>query len=317
MTSVDFDRLRITNRLLVREAISRGWQVSVADYRTGLVSYLIPGKGEMLVSGVNGPFTNAINVLISDDKILAAIFAKKAGLNLPESLLLKDQAQANEFLQRYAPIVVKPIDSAHGQGVSVGIKDADSLQAALPRARRYSKNILLQQQVNGLDLRLVFIGQAYTAAAIRKPAEVVGDGTHSLGQLIGIENNSGWRAPNYLLPINNIDEEAARVFLGKTIDRIASKDEVVQVVGTANIGTGGYSIDVTDELPKFIIDQAQKLVQMLDMSICGVDFIWDQQVNKAYFIELNANPSFGLHVYPAKGKSRPLAKIFLDWLEAK
>lgn len=314
---IDLKKLQITNRLIVSEAQARGWAVDIVDYRTGLISYTPPGKKPLLFKGVKGPFTKATDVFIADDKLIANIYAKKTGLDTPETLLFQNELEAEEFINKYAPIVVKPLDSAHGRGVSVGIKDVAELQSALKRARHFSADIILQQQVTGEDLRLLFIGGEFRAAAIRKAAEVTGDGVRSLEQLIELENNSGRRAPDYLLPLNLIDEEASKLFLGKTIKNIPKKNETITVVGTANIGTGGYAIDITDEIEQSLVDGARRLTQSLEIMICGIDFLWDSESQKAYFIELNSGPSFGLHTFPAVGKPRPLAKIFLDWVETE
>lgn len=287
----------------------------VIDYRKGLMAYTVPAKGQLVFKGVVGPSTKATDVFIADDKLVTENYARQAGLNIPESQLFSDQAAAEEFLRKNAPIVVKPADSAHGQGVSMNIQNTDQLKEAITRAGEYADDVLLQKQVSGDNLRLLFFGENLQAAAIRKPAEVKGDGQHNLVDLIEAENKGGKRAPDYLLPLNLIDHEAAKLFLGQKINDVPQKDETVQVVGTANIGTGGYAIDVTDEIEPSIVEQASNLIRSIGIEISGVDFIWDKQSNKAYFIEINASPSFGLHVYPAVGKSRPLAKNFLDWVE--
>jgi D-alanine-D-alanine ligase-like ATP-grasp enzyme len=114
--------------------------------------------------------------------------------------------------------------------------------------------------------------------------------------------------------LNYIDVAAAKRYLGERMQEIPAKDIEVTVVGTANIGTGGIAIDVTKRLDPRLKDMAEKMAREVDIPVCGVDFIMnDQEIN---FIEINASPSFGLHVNPSVGEPQPVVEAFFEWVEA-
>jgi hypothetical protein len=175
---------------------------------------------------------------------------------------------------------------------------------------------LLQQQVSGNDLRILIIDGQLAAASERVPASVVGDGSSTIMQLIEKENiTNSLRGVNYEKPLNKIDVDSALQFLGESVlHTIPKKGESVQVVGTANIGTGGHAINRTDAVPAAIIDEAKKFASSTGVYTCGVDFLYDQSSQSWYFIEANSSPSFGLHLWPTEGEAINVTQIFVTRL---
>lgn len=308
--------LRITNQLVIQEATNRGWSYSLIDEDSGLVEYILPTGATVLVKSVVTQFSPALGSQIADRKQLFYDLATKWSVPIPETLRLKDDASAAAFLEKYRQIVVKPQDGAHGNGVTTNVTDPDSLAKAIARAREFSDGVVLQQQVYGDDYRLLMINHKLAAAAIRKPASVTGDGVQTVRQLIETENQNPTRGENYQTPLNKISLPAAELFLGEALGEVPGAGIEVQVAGTANIGTGGYAIDVTDSISEQMVAVAEDITKKLGMPICGVDFIVDENLGPRV-IEINASPSFGLHAFPYRGQPRPVAKIFLDWLEPK
>lgn len=309
---------RITSQLVMQAAEQRGWRVSPISEKIGLFSIELP-KGEIFYVRSNTSYKGSgINSSIAKRKDLFYLIAKDLGYSLPATLRvtdLQDTREADAFLAEYGRIVVKPGDRAHGDGITVGVTTKEQLTAALARAAECSKNVLLQEQVIGDDYRLLFIGGKLAAAAIREPASVVGDGQHTTKELIEFENTNPKRGHGYETMMTHIDISAAELYLQERLNTIPAPNEKVQVVGVANIGKGGIAIDVTDNLPPGLLDQAQKVIDHFRLGLCGVDFLVDAS-GKAYLIETNVRPSFGLHEYPAQGKPRDTPNIFLDWLTA-
>jgi glutathione synthase/RimK-type ligase-like ATP-grasp enzyme len=314
---IHFEELKITNRLLAQEAISRGWVVNVLDYRLGIIEYQDPRSGKkMLFKGANGPFTRATDIIIADDKVFSAQLAARLGLSVPETLTVADNTNAEDFLRQHEAVVVKPLDSAHGSGVTLDIKTNDQLHDAIAYAAQFSSTVLVQQQVRGEDFRVLCIGGQPAAVTHRHPATVIGDGEHTIAGLIDVENSSGARAADYKKSLNFINKTAAERFLGAAINTIPPAGQAVQVVGMANIGMGGSAENVTSTGNE-IARMAGLIAGHLQLAICGVDFLVSETDGMPYFIELNGNPSFGLHVYPAIGESVPVHKMYWDWIEGR
>lgn len=289
---------------------------SVSD--NGLLRFSINGKTRYVQSSLTDQ-SSPIGMNISESKSITADLATSIGLKLPISMRYSTLDSSIDFLNAHKMIVVKPNDGAHGNGVTVGVTTQAELNDAVEIALKFSKSgtVILQQQVTGQDVRVLIIDGKLAASSIRTPAEVTGDGQHTIAQLIAIENDSELRGQNYHTSLNEIDSETANMFLGTAaLSSIPAKDETMQVAGTANIGTGGTATDITDHLPESIIMQSKDLAEELSLQCAGVDFIADDLADPSsyYFIEVNASPSFGLHMKPTHGSPREVQKIFVDML---
>ncbi len=301
------------------ELCRHGLVVDIVNRDRGLLSFH-DGNRQRFIHSTKPDTSGSIGVMISDNKQLAQQIAASLGIRAPESVVDPDEKAARDFLHSNAPLVAKPLDGAHGNGVVLNITDDDQLATACRAARTASRGdrIILQQQVAGNDIRILVIGDQVGAAAVRRPAEIVGDGVSTVRQRIEYENtHNPDRAANYKKKLNYIDITAAVSFLGTKIDTyIPTKGEVYRVVGPSNIGKGGTSIDVTDEVPFEIQRQAIELARSIGLSVCGVDFMTDDIADSSayYFIEANACPSLGLHLNPNAGSSRPVAKMLVDYM---
>lgn len=309
------DRLKITTRLIVDEAEARGYSVEVLDAKKCFIRIKDSSGEEYLLRSNTSAKTSAISYLIANHKPTVSQLMRKCGVPVPAECIYTDPDSALKFLHEHKNLVVKPVDAAHGNGVTVGVKTREELERAIDFAHTFSRNIILQEFVSGQDYRLLLIGGQLAAAAIRKPAFVLGDGLHTVGELIEIENSSSERGRNYSKKLNLIDVRAAKRFLGDALQKIPALGQEVQVVGTANIGAGGIAIDVTDDLPRELVEMGGKASRVMSMGLCAVDIIMEgKDVATARLIEVNASPTFGMHEYPSVGSPRRVTKKFLDWL---
>ncbi len=314
-------KLKVTARLIIEELRKRGINTDVFYADGTTINFLYKSVPHVII-GCNPDISAASSFVIARNKQLTEhLLRKYSSVRLPKTMFYTADESACEFLQENHLIVVKPADGAHGNGVTVGIREVDSLSAAIRFSRSYSpsSSVILQEQVSGRDVRVLCIDGRPVAASYRDPATVVGDGYSTIGELIDRENheNRDRGEVSYDKPLNRISLEAANIFLGKRISHIPAKGENVVVVGTANIGTGGRSVECLSELPEDMLSDAVSAAGIAGCFICGVDFIYDRQEGTYYLIELNASPSFGLHVYPSAGKSTDIAKIYVDRLLAR
>jgi cyanophycin synthetase len=306
--------LSVTPQLILSELEKRGIAARQVESRSPKVFLEFTDKSgkRRYINGAVADKSNAVACRIADDKLATAALAERIGVPTPATIVYETPVQAAGFLEQYHQIVVKPLDSAHGHGVTVGVDTADKLTEAIEHAQMFSDTVLLQQQVSGNDVRLLFIGGQLVAAAHRKPASVTGDGQHTVAELIDLTNAQPDRGEHYQKKYNVIPLAVAEAYLGERFTAIPNEDEEVQVIGTANVGSGGLAIDVTDELPAEAVAYGKKVIDELRMGVCGVDFIISSEA--AYLIEINASPSFGMHAQPHEGQPRDVARAFVDWL---
>ncbi|MBI2798522.1 ATP-grasp domain-containing protein [Candidatus Saccharibacteria bacterium] len=303
----------MTTKLIYDEILLRGWKVEILDEQKNFLRFWDDSGKHHLLKNDNTEKTSLINFYIAKDKQITYKLAADLGIPIPNTLAFTEMEGAEEFLGREGRVVVKPQDSAHGQGVTAGIVDVSKLHTAIKFAQAYSNKPLIQTHVEGDDYRLLYIDKKLVAATIREPASIVGDGKQSISELILAENQNPKRGKNYVKELNVIDEAAAVEYLGDRVSEVPRKDEKVQVIGVANMGRGGKAIDVTDNVSSQMLEYASKIVNYLDMGLCGVDFIYNTKDNQMFLIEINAAPSFGLHEHPSVGKGRNVAKSFVDW----
>lgn len=306
--------LNITTQLVMQAATARGWKAELYEGGKGLYTVSTLDGRKFFLKGMRSFKTGEVNGYIAGQKDIAQAIATELKIRTPATMQYKAMGQKEtDFLKRHGRVVVKPVGGAHGLGVSVNIDTLPRLNRAVEIAAEYSQSILLQQQIAGDDYRLLMIGGELVAAAIRRPAFVIGDGVHTVEQLIKVENGSNRRGPGYQKSLSHIDSDSASEFLGDAMKSVPAKGEEMTVVGIANIGRGGVSIDVTRTVGDQLVKDAQKLTDYLDMGVCGVDFIVTED-NSHYFIEMNGAPSLGLHERPYSGSPQPVADAFLDWL---
>jgi GNAT-family acetyltransferase (TIGR03103 family) len=221
-----------------------------------------------------------------------------------------DARREREFLEAHRRVVVKPSRGEQGRGIAVGIETIDELRAAVDRARRVDERVLIEEMVEGEDLRLVVIDYRLVAAAIRRRPEVVGDGRLSLRRLI--ERQSRRRAAatdgESTIPI---DAETTRTLglAGLGLDDVVEEGRVVTVRGTANLHAGGTIHDVTDEVHPVLVGAAIRTARVIGMPVVGVDLMVRSPRQPGYaFIEANERPGLANH------EPQPTAQRFIDLL---
>jgi cyanophycin synthetase len=308
--------LKNTPSYILKELQRRDIEVEVLDEKNSLLRFRSPGgKWRFLLSCVSDQ-SSAVGRFICNHKDIALMAARMSDLPLVPDTVYENDEQAIAFMQEHTPIVTKPIDGAHGRGVSVAIEDVSQLKEAVHLAREADPDgkVLLQKMVAGEDARLLVIGGRFVAAVRRIAAHVTGDGQRTLKELIEHENkNNPKRVTGYTGTLRQIDMAAAKKFLQEDISKIPDKDERVQVVGMSNTSMGGYAVDATDEIPQDIATKVEALAEALHLPTCGVDFLIDADKNY-YFLEINGSPGFGPHIHPHEGKARDVTKVYVDWL---
>jgi len=215
---------------------------------------------------------------------------------------------ALDFLSDHAPIVVKPCMQWGGRGVSMGVRTAEDLHAAVRFARRYEPDVVLEETAPGEDLRVILVGGELAAAIRRKPASVTGDGVHSIRQLIA-RRNARRRAedPSNVIPWNAETRHNLRE-LGRTADEIPDAGEHVRVRLTNNYHTGGTVDVVTDSVPSRALKIAQRIVRELGLPLAGIDFLIDRASRRMTVIEVSPD----MAISPPEGDT--VAKCFLEYL---
>ncbi len=296
-------------RIIVDEAHRRGIDVQVDDAEAGLFT-LIHGSRRVRCRESLSDLTSAISMTLCQDKSLTHKVLRNAGLKLPAQQLAGNGDDNLAFLDEHERVVVKPLDGEQGHGVAVDLRTIEDVQQAIETAREFDSRVLLESFYEGLDLRLVVIGFEVVAAAIRRPAEVIGDGQHSIRALIEAQSRRRQAATGGESKIP-MDHETERTLAaaGYDYDSILPAGEHLFVRRTANLHTGGVLEDVTAILHPTLVDAAVRAARALDIPMVGLDLMVPAADQPEYvFIEANERAGLANH------DPQPTAERFVDLL---
>lgn len=221
------------------------------------------------------------------------------------------------------PLVFKPLNGNHGKGATINVKTREEAIEAFAYAQKYSHRVIVERFITGHDFRVLVIDNRMVAAAQRVPAHIVGDGINTINKLIEIENSDprrGYGHENVLTEIN-IDRDTLDLLdkKGYTLDTIPEKSEIVYLKSTANLSTGGTSIDVTDMVHPQNIFMCERIARVIGLDICGIDIMANNLTellteNGGVVLEVNAAPGFRMHLAPSEGLPRNVAAPVIDML---
>lgn len=295
--------------IVVDEARRRGIHVDVIDAEGGLFRLTHGGRTIRCRESLS-ELTTAVALSICDDKAVTRRILKDAGIKVPDQIEAGDASADAAFLQKYGEVVVKPARGEQGRGVATGLSDFDNVNAAIEVARRISDRVLVEEYVQGEDLRLIVIDFRLVAAAVRRPPRIVGDGRSDVQSLIAYQSRRRAAATGGESTIP-VDRETERCLAeaGLTLDSVPEEGRTINVRRTANLHTGGTIHDVTGEVHPRLAEAAVKAARTIDIPVVGIDFIVRSPRGPEYaFIEANERPGLANH------EPQPTAERFVDLL---
>ena len=295
--------------ILVEEAYKRGIDVQIDDAAAGLFTLSHGGRRIRCRESLSD-LTSAISMSLCQDKCLTHKVLSQAGLNVPTQQLAGNADDNLAFVEEHGRVVVKPVDGEQGNGVAVDLDSIEQVQQAIEAARAFDSRVLLESFHEGLDLRIVVIGFEVVAAAIRRPAQVIGDGQHRVQRLIEAQSRRRQAATGGESRIP-LDAETLRTVqaAGYDYDSILPAGQVLAVRRTANLHTGGCLEDVTAVLHPVLADAAIRAARALDIPVVGLDLMVPAADQPDYvFIEANERAGLANH------EPQPTAERFIDLL---
>jgi GNAT-family acetyltransferase (TIGR03103 family) len=287
-------------RIIVDEAFRRGIDVQVDDAEAGLFT-LIHGGRRIRCRESLCDLTSSVSMTLCQDKSLTHKVLKAAGLSLPAQQLAGSADDNQDFLDEHRRVVVKPLDD---------LSNLDEVQRAIEHARQFDSRVLLESFHEGADLRIVVIGYEVVAAAIRRPAQIIGDGHTSIVALIEVQSRRRQAATGGESRIP-MDQETLRTVqaAGFDMDSILPRGKELTVRKTANLHTGGHLEDVTRILHPVLVDAAVRAARALDIPVVGLDLLVPA-ADQPEYVFIEANERVGL----ANHEPQPTAERFVDLL---
>ncbi|NJC41022.1 cyanophycin synthetase [Brevundimonas alba] len=289
-------------RLNGQSLVQLGWgarqrrlRASVTD-RTGLVASELAGdkaEAKALLSAIGCPVARGVVVRTADRAIAEAKGLKR-------------------------PLVVKPLDGNHGRGVTTGLRTEDEIRAAFELAVPHSRHVIVEEELPGRDHRILVVDGQVVAVAERVPAQVIGDGSRTITELVAEANADPRRGDGHENTLTRIrlDDQAARDILerqGMTVDSVPAAGQVVALRTTANLSSGGIAIDRTDQIHPDNAAIARRAALAVGLDVAGIDLLAPDITRSIRetgggIVEVNAAPGLRMHLAPSEGQARDVAE---------
>jgi cyanophycin synthetase len=263
---------------------------------------------------------SSVGKSIADKKHLTKSVLHYFKLPTAKSVLIENEADLEKISTLSFPVVMKPLEERHGVGVMVGLRNIEELKKSYT-SQDYT-SVLAEETLTGTEYRIVCIDFKFAAAAFRKPAHVLGDGEHTIEELVTEKNKHPWRGKGHEhnLTLIEIDDTVIKNLAEQelTPQSIPAKNQEVVLRKTANLSTGGEAWDVTDEVCPENRELFERIAKACDLNVIGIDMMCQdlstpiEGQNKAGVIEVNASPGLRMHHYPIQGSPQPLAEKILQ-----
>ena len=282
------------------------------------------GKYQQRIQATVTGRTSHIAVELASDKEETNKILASLGLPVPRQELVQNEAEAWRAARRIGlPVVTKPYNGNHGRGISIRLSSEEEVIAGFRAAREHSRSVIVENFVTGDDHRLLVVNGELVAATKRTPGHVVGDGSHTVAELVEIVNRDPRRGVGHEKVLTRLELDAQALTMleraGLAPDSVPGPDQVVYLRSTANLSTGGTATDVTDIIHPDNRDMAVRAIKAVGLDVGGVDFLTDN-IAESYkthgggICECNAAPGFRMHVAPSEGTPRDVAGPVIDML---
>jgi cyanophycin synthetase len=307
---------------IVNEAVSRG----IPYIRLSNDSLVQLGYGihqQRIQATITGN-TSQIAVELACNKEATKKILDNMGVPVPKGYKIRNESDLQYVIESIGyPVVIKPLDSNHGKGITVNINNLEDAGTAFKSAKRHSDYIIVERSLAGKDFRALVINYKLISVAERTPAFVTGDGVLSIKDLIAKENSDPRRGYGHekILTQITIDHQTLRIleFKGYSLETVLKDGEICYLKSTANLSTGGTAIDRTDEVHPDNIFMFERIAKIIGLDIAGIDVIAPDIStplieNGGGIVEVNAAPGFRMHLAPSEGNARNVADPVLSML---
>lgn len=311
-----------SSQAIIEAAKSRG--IPVKSIGQDSLIRLGTGRFRQFVQATVTGRTSCIGVDMACDKTLTKKVLSEALIPTPQGKIARDEDEAVVIARELgSTVVIKPCDGNQGKGVSLNLESEAEIRSAFKVAENYSTKIIVEEQIFGRHYRILVINNKVAAVAERFPAQVIGDGIHSLKDLIEIENLNPLRGDEHEKPLTKIkiDQVVFNVLARQnlTMNYVPQLEEVISLRDNANLSTGGTAADVTEVIHPENRELACRIARILELDVAGIDVVTEDIAQPLLagcgaIIEVNAAPGIRMHLFPSLGQRRPVGDAIVDYL---
>ncbi len=307
----------------------------VAEAKAQNIPWLALGSRAMIQLGygvhqsrIQATLSNKTGILaveLACDKEGTKQILRDSGVPVPRGTTIRSPKYLEEAINEVGgfPIVIKPLSGNHGRGITIDVRTLKEAIAAFDMAQEVSEEVIIERFHTGRDHRVLVINGKFVAVAERVPANVTGDGVSTIAQLIEITNQDPRRGDGHDNVLTRIEIDRTSIDIlarqGFTLESVPPKGEVCYLKATANLSTGGVSVDRTDEIHPENVWLAERVAKIIGLDIAGIDVVTEDiskpvRETDGAIVEVNAAPGFRMHTAPSIGTPRNVAAPVIDML---
>jgi len=316
------ERLGPSTGSIVEEAVKR--KIPYIRLNRRSLVQLGYGANQHRIQATIASTTSSIAVELACDKEETKNLLEASEIPVPKGRIVYNEEDLKAAIDKIGyPIVTKPVDGNHGKGATTNIRTWEEAIEALGAAKKYSRAVICEKFITGRDFRVLVINYKFVAAALRTPAAVVGDGVHTIQELIDIVNKDPRRGYGHekVLTSIKIDDFTMNILSkkGMTLETVLPAKEELWLKPTANLSTGGTATDVTEFVHPSNVFMCERIARIIGLDICGIDIMAEDlsvpiTENGGAVLEVNAAPGFRMHLDPTEGIPRNVAEPVIDML---
>lgn len=268
--------------------------------------------------------TPHLAVIKATDKTRTIEALKRVGLPTPAHIEVEDADKAVTAANGIGfPVVVKPVNTDRGVGITVGIATEDAVRIAFELARRFDPRVAVERFVPGNTYRLLVIDGKFAAASCTVPTDIVGDGRSTIRQIVEQINSTQQRGPGHQRTLTRLelDEEALTILTSLNLapDFVLKPGQSTRIRTTSNLSRGGTSVAVTGEVHQDVCRLAELCASVIGLDAAGIDYR-APSISQSWrdiecaVIEVNPSPGLRMHFAPAVGKPMNAGRAILKML---
>ena len=316
ITTRGYEDLELSTQALILQAQKQGIEIEVLDRPHNIIRLSKGKHSEIIQQATRTSKDNYISPLLMDNKAVTKQLLIESNLNVAEGDIFHniDAARSAYDQLQTKKLVIKPNTANFGLGIAfIKPKSRKNYESALMHAFAHAPSVIVEHFYTGDEVRFLVIDHKVVAVTKRIPANVIGDGKHTISELILQKNfnPNALKLPKEHIRLTHI-EKAHLKSQRLTPKSIPGKGRTIFLRENSNLSTGGDPIDITDSIDAQFKQIAIKATKALNAKICGVDMLISK--NTYRIIELNYNPQLTMHIYPYQGKPRPVCQKLLKFL---
>lgn len=224
------------------------------------------------------------------------------------------------------PLVAKPDTGSLSQHVFTDLQTVEQLQNAAVTIELSGRLIKLESYIDGRDYRVLIIANQYAGAVERRPANVVGDGKHTILELFRLRNQEPGRSDRYEMHTTLhqlVFNRTSRLLLekaGYTLNTVLKEGEVFYLQAKIIASLGADYVDVTEQVHDSIIQFCIAVSHEFPTLTIGFDILTHDisrplNATGGAFNEYNFLPYVDLHENCNIGQPRSVAALIWDYIE--